>query len=83
MSQKFGWTLGGALTYWLPGHSGFEANVVLNESILLGIRAIIEPAPGRRDRPLGLFIACDPLGERQVSAIGRRLRELRKERQPD
>ena len=31
MSQKFGWTLGGALAGWLLGYYGFKANVVQTE----------------------------------------------------
>lgn len=52
MSQKFGWTLGGALTGWLLGHYGFEANAVQGIAVQNGIRAMMSllPAAGRSFR---------------------------------
>ncbi|MBU2914164.1 MULTISPECIES: MFS transporter [Reichenbachiella] len=38
MSQKFGWTLGGALSGWILAAYGFEANQEQTELSLLGIR---------------------------------------------
>lgn len=38
MSQKFGWTLGGALTGWLLGYYGFQANMVQSMDVQTGIR---------------------------------------------
>ncbi len=46
MSQKFGWTLGGAITGWLLGAFGFEANVAQTEEALLGIRLMISVIAG-------------------------------------
>lgn len=53
MSQKFGWTLGGALTGWLLGHYGFEANAVQGIAVQNGIRAMMSLAAGSRDDPFG------------------------------
>ncbi|MGL1885781.1 MAG: MFS transporter [Reichenbachiella sp.] len=38
MSQKFGWTLGGALSGWLLAAYGFEPNQEQTDSALLGIK---------------------------------------------
>jgi len=46
MSQKFGWTLGGALTGWLLALFGFQANVEQTASSLLGIRLMISVIAG-------------------------------------
>ena len=46
MSQKFGWTLGGAITGWLLAAFGFEANVAQSAEALLGIRLMISVIAG-------------------------------------
>jgi GPH family glycoside/pentoside/hexuronide:cation symporter len=46
MSQKFGWTLGGAVTGWLLAIYGFKANVVQSAETLTGIRLIMSVFPG-------------------------------------
>ncbi|TRX48793.1 MFS transporter [Fulvivirga sp. M361] len=46
MSQKFGWTLGGAITGWLLAGFGFEANIEQSEETLLGIRLMISVIAG-------------------------------------
>jgi GPH family glycoside/pentoside/hexuronide:cation symporter len=48
MSQKLGWTLGGALTGWLLAIWGFEANAVQTEEARTGIRMMLSfiPAAG-------------------------------------
>ena len=48
MSQKLGWTLGGAVTGWLLGLWGFEANTVQNAETITGIRMMLSfiPAAG-------------------------------------
>ena len=48
MSQKMGWTLGGAITGWLLAGYGFEANAEQTEASLKGIRMLISiyPAAG-------------------------------------
>ena len=37
MSQKFGWTIGGALTGWLLAYFGFKANVIQSDFAQTGI----------------------------------------------
>lgn len=46
MSQKFGWTLGGAITGWLLAAFGFEANITQTDEALLGIRLMISVIAG-------------------------------------
>jgi glycoside/pentoside/hexuronide:cation symporter, GPH family len=48
MSQKLGWTLGGAVTGWLLALWGFEANTVQSEETRTGIRMMLSfiPAAG-------------------------------------
>lgn len=48
MSQKLGWTLGGAITGWLLALWGFEANMVQTEEARTGIRMMLSfiPAAG-------------------------------------
>jgi len=55
MSQKFGWTIGGAMAGWLLGYYGFKANELQNEDTLSGIRLMLSifPAIGT---VLGAFI---------------------------
>jgi glycoside/pentoside/hexuronide:cation symporter, GPH family len=45
MSQKMGWTLGGALTGWLLAIFGFEANAVQSAESLNGIRMMMSIFP--------------------------------------
>jgi glycoside/pentoside/hexuronide:cation symporter, GPH family len=48
MSQKLGWTLGGAVTGWLLALWGFKANMVQSEEAQTGIRMMLSfiPAAG-------------------------------------
>ncbi len=46
MSQKFGWTLGGALSGWLLAAFGFQANMDQSDESLLGIRLMISIIAG-------------------------------------
>ena len=77
MSQKFGWTLGGALTGWLLGHYGFEANAVQGIAVQNGIRAMMSLLPAAGTILSVVFTCCYPLGEKQVAETGRRLNALR------
>lgn len=77
MSQKFGWTLGGALTGWLLGYYGFEANAVQGEAVQTGIRAMMSLLPAAGTLLSALLIAFYPLGEKRVDEIGRQLAALR------
>ncbi len=45
MSQKFGWTLGGAITGWLLGYYGFKADVVQSAETQNAIRLMLSIFP--------------------------------------
>ncbi len=45
MSQKMGWTLGGALTGWMLAFYGFEANAIQTEEAKIGIRMMLSFMP--------------------------------------
>ncbi len=45
MSQKMGWTIGGALTGWILAYYGFEANVEQTEEAKTGIRMMMSFLP--------------------------------------
>jgi glycoside/pentoside/hexuronide:cation symporter, GPH family len=53
MSQKMGWTLGGALTGWLLAIFGFEANAVQSAESLNGIRMMMSIFPA-----IGAFLSA-------------------------
>jgi len=79
MSQKFGWTLGGALTGWLLGYYGFQANVEQSEFAQTGIRMMLSYFPAIGALLSVLFISLYPLGEKQVKETQDKLRLLRGE----
>ena len=58
MSQKFGWTIGGALAGWLLGYYGFQANVAQTTEAQTGIRMMLSifPAIGTLLGALCMFI---------------------------
>ena len=77
MSQKFGWTIGGALVGWLLGFYGFQANVAQTETAQNGIRMMLSfyPAIGTL---LGVgFMLIYPLSEKKMEQISGDLAALR------
>lgn len=79
MSQKMGWTLGGAITGWLLSSYGFEANAVQSIESLKGIRMLISIYPA-----LGAFLAAlillkYKLSDAFMASITLELDERRKE----
>lgn len=53
MSQKMGWTLGGALTGWILAFYGFEANMEQTEGAKTGIRMMMSILPA-----IGAFLSA-------------------------
>lgn len=53
MSQKMGWTLGGALTGWILALYGFEANMEQTEAAKTGIRMMMSILPA-----IGAFLSA-------------------------
>jgi len=45
MAQKFGWTIGGALSGWLLASFGFQANQIQSAETLHGIKLMISLIP--------------------------------------
>lgn len=77
MSQKLGWTLGGALTGWLLSAYGFEANEAVAVHTQTGIKYIMSLFSA-----MGCFLACFamilyPLGMDRMKEIVSRLNTLR------
>lgn len=77
MSQKFGWTLGGALTGWLLGFYGFKANVIQTEDVQTGIRLMMSVFPAIGTILSVVFIAFYPLNESKIARITKELNEKR------
>jgi GPH family glycoside/pentoside/hexuronide:cation symporter len=69
MSQKFGWTIGGALTGWLLAAFGFEANSVQTAGAQNGIISMLSLLPAVGSILSVIFIAMYPLSETKIAAI--------------
>ena len=81
MSQKFGWTIGGALVGWLLGFYGFQANVAQTETAQNGIRMMLSfyPAIGTL---LGVgFMLIYPLSEKKMEQISGDLAAVRRKKE--
>jgi GPH family glycoside/pentoside/hexuronide:cation symporter len=78
MSQKFGWTIGGALTGWILSFLGFEANVVQTESAVLGIRLMISVIAGVAGIIAAIFVWMYKLDESTIDRIQEDLNAMRK-----
>lgn len=79
MSQKFGWTLGGAIAGWLLAAFGFEANAVQTEESLLGIRLMISVFAGIGALVAVGFIYFYKLDEDTMKKIETELEKSREE----
>lgn len=69
MSQKFGWSLGGALTGWLLSYFGFQANMVQSTNVQDGIRLMLSLLPAAGALMAVLFISIYPLSEKKLILI--------------
>ena len=69
MSQKFGWAIGSAVTGWLLGYFGFQANVGQNDQAINGIRMFLSFLPAIGTLLSILFISMYPLSERRMKEI--------------
>ena len=77
MSQKFGWTIGGAATGWLLGYFGFQANVVQTVTAQTGIQLMLSILPAIAATISVLFIIFYPLSEDKLQAIENELNDKR------
>jgi len=69
MSQKFGWTLGGALSGWILAIFGFQPNVEQTDLSLLGIHLMISIIAAIGALLATIFILFYPLSEDYMKKI--------------
>ena len=69
MSQKFGWTIGGATTGWLLGYYGFHANAIQSDATQTGIRWMLSILPAIGAVLSVVFISVYPLSEQKLERI--------------
>jgi GPH family glycoside/pentoside/hexuronide:cation symporter len=79
MSQKLGWTLGGAITGWLLAAYGFEANAEQTVESLKGIRLMITIYPASGALLAVLFLTIYKLNDKFMMTITDELAERRAE----
>ncbi len=77
MSQKLGWTLGGAVTLWLLAFYGFEPNVAQSAETIKGIKYMISIVPAAGALISGVFMIFYRLDEKNMKRISS---DLEKER---
>lgn len=77
MSQKLGWTLGGALTGWILALYGFEANAVQTAETNTGIRMMLSFIPAAGALLSVLFIFFYQLSDSLMVKISHELNERR------
>ncbi len=77
MSQKFGWAIGTAITGWLLGYFGFQANAVQNAEAINGIKMFLSWLPAVGTILSILFISFYPLSEKRMQSITAELEERR------
>ncbi|MNQ10226.1 Inner membrane symporter YicJ [compost metagenome] len=81
MSQKFGWTIGGAGAGWLLGYFGFQANVEQTATAQNGIQLMLSILPAIAAAVSVAFIAFYPLSEEKLQIIEQDLNEKRDQNQ--
>ncbi|MCI1780007.1 MAG: MFS transporter [Bacteroidales bacterium] len=74
MSQKFGWTIGSALTGWLLAYFGFRANQVQNAETINGLKLFMSWLPAAGTVLSVLFVSFYPLSENKMKDITEKLR---------
>ena len=77
MSQKFGWAIGTAVTGWLLGFFGFQANAVQSEEAISGIKMFLSFLPAEGTILSVVFISMYPLTENKMKDITTELEHKR------
>ena len=77
MSQKFGWAIGTAVTGWLLGFFGFQANAVQSEEAISGIKMFLSLLPDIGTILSVVFISMYPLTENKMKDITTELEHKR------
>nr|WP_294894419.1 MFS transporter [uncultured Pedobacter sp.] len=83
MSQKLGWTLGGALTGWLLAIYGFKANVIQTEDAQTGIRMMMSLIPAAGALISAIFIGFYKLSDSFMMTVSDELSARRKNEETD
>lgn len=83
MSQKLGWTLGGALTGWLLAIYGFKANVIQTQDAQTGIRMMMSLIPAAGALISAIFIAFYKLSDSFMITVSDELAARRKSEETD
>ncbi len=78
MSQKLGWTMGGAITGWLLAFWGFKANTIQSQEAQTGIRMMLSFIPALGAFASIAFISFYTLSDSFMSKISDELIERRK-----
>ncbi|MEO6914728.1 MAG: MFS transporter [Chitinophagaceae bacterium] len=81
MSQKLGWTLGGAITGWLLAIWGFKANMVQAEEAQTGIRMMLSFIPAAGALISAIFIIFYKLSDPFMLKVSTELEERRSKEQ--
>ncbi len=79
MSQKLGWTLGGAITLWLLALYGFEANMQQTPKTIGGIISLISIIPAAAALLSGFFMIFYRLNDKKMEIIIADLKQKRLE----
>lgn len=77
MSQKLGWTLGGAITGWMLAVWGFEANAAQSETAQTGIKMMLSFIPAIGALISALFIIFYKLSDSFMLTVSRELEQRR------
>ena len=77
MSQKLGWTLGGALTGWMLAMYGFKANITQTAEAQTGIRMMLSFIPAIGAFLSVLFIFFYKLSDSFMMQISKELSDRR------
>ena len=77
MSQTFGWAIGTAVTGWLLGFFGFQANAVQSEEAFSGIKMFLSFLPAIGTILSVVFISMYPLTENKMKDITTELEHKR------
>lgn len=77
MSQKLGWTIGGAGTGWLLGYYGFQANIEQSAVTQTGITMMLSLLPAIAALISVIFIIFYPLTEEKLQTIEQDLENKR------
>jgi glycoside/pentoside/hexuronide:cation symporter, GPH family len=77
MSQKLGWTLGGAVTGWMLALWGFEANTAQNTETITGIRMMLSFIPAAGALLSAAFIVFYKLSDSFMMKVSQELTHRR------